>query len=256
MTEQGSWVYAVAGELEPGLPGDLTGVAGEQLRLIREGALTAVAGTVPLDTFGEEALRRNLEDLDWLAGVARVHDAIVAAVARAGPTVPFRLATVYFDDDRVRLLLREQADGFRDALARVTGRSEWGVKALLDVGRLRAAAGAAPAAGGAGAAYLRRKREEHVARERVEELAATQADEIHHALAGLAVAAHRHRPHSPALADRSRPMILNGAYLVDDGAAEDFARAVRGEDERHPDVALELTGPWPAYSFVSIGQTP
>ena len=49
-----------------------------------------------------------------------------------GMAVPFRLATVYFDDGRVRSLLRERADGLRAALACVTGRSEWGVKAYAD----------------------------------------------------------------------------------------------------------------------------
>jgi hypothetical protein len=113
-----------------------------------------------------------------------------------------------------------------------------------------------PADGGAGAAYLRRKREQHLARERVEELAAARADELHRSLAPLAVEARRHRVHGPALADRSRPMILNAAYLVDDAAAEEFARAVRDQDARHGEVTLELTGPWPAYSFVSIGPVP
>ncbi|MGH3757913.1 GvpL/GvpF family gas vesicle protein [Actinophytocola sp.] len=258
MTEHGTWVYAVARGLDPGLLAELTGVADETVRPIGEGGLTAVAGSVPLATFGEAALRRNLEDLDWLAGVARAHDAVVTALARSGPAAPFRLATVYFDDARVSSLLRDQAHGLHEALDRITGRSEWGVKAVLDVSRLpeHTPAGAGPEPSGAGAAYLRRKREQRTARELVERLAVEWAEEIHTALAALAVDARHHRPQSSALAGTSSPMILNAAYLVDDGAADEFARAVHGQGERREkEVTLELTGPWPAYSFASIGGT-
>lgn len=255
MTEYGTWVYAVTPEAEP--EPQLAGVAGEPVRGVTEDGLTAVVGTVPLATFGEEALRRNLESLDWLAGVARAHDAVVATVARSGPAVPFRMATVYFDDDRVRALLRDLGAEFRQTLARLTGRMEWGVKVTLDVSRVPerepvGAAGSRPDR--AGAAYLRRKREQQLVRERVEQLGAKHAQEIHAALAALAVDARLNRPHNPALSGQDRPMILNGAYLVADPAAAEFVRAVADQNSSHEELELEITGPWPAYSFASLGQ--
>jgi hypothetical protein len=259
MPEHGTWVYAVAEGVDPDLLTGMTGVAGEPVRTTGANGLTAVVGTVPLAAFDEDALRRNLEDIDWLARVAQAHDAVVAAVARAVPAVPFRMATVYFDDTRVESFLDSRAEGFRAALSHVAGRSEWGVKALLDVGRLSEAERArpdGPRGSGAGAEYLRRRREQHLARERVDQLAVEHADEIHAALTALAVDACLHRPQSQALAQQKAPMILNAAYLVDDGAAAEFAHAVGRLDEGRPGVELELTGPWPAYSFASIGAEP
>lgn len=254
--EHGTWIYAVARELDAGLLAGLTGVGGEPVRAVGDG-LTAVVGTVPLAVFGEEALRRNLEDLDWVARVARAHDAVVATVAGAVPAVPFRLATVYFDDERVADLLRGDPNGFGETLDRVAGRSEWGVKALLDVERLREPEpAAAPTTSGAGVAYLRRRRAQRSERERIDQLAHQHVDELHATLAAYAVDARRHRPHAPALAEPNLPMILNGAYLVDDTAADTFARAVSAEDRRHEGVELRLTGPWPAYSFASAGGQP
>ncbi|MFC4853025.1 GvpL/GvpF family gas vesicle protein [Actinophytocola glycyrrhizae] len=270
MPEHGTWVYVVVEGVEPNLLTGMTGVAGEPVRTTGANGLTAVVGTVPLAAFGEDALHRNLEDIDWLARVAQAHDAVVAAVARAVPAVPFRMATVYFDDDRVGSLLEDRGDGFRAALSRVDGRSEWGVKALLDVNELSEAAPAEASdrrGSGAGAAYLRRKREHHLLRERIDELAVEHADEIHATLTALAVDACLHRPQSPALSQQKSPggdsrtpgilpMILNAAYLVDNGAVEEFAHEVGRQDERRPGVELELTGPWPAYSFSSIGLEP
>lgn len=259
MPEHGTWVYAVVEGVDPDLLTGMTGVAGEPVRATGASGLTAVVGTVPLASFGEDALRRNLEDIDWLARVAQAHDAVVAAVARAVPAVPFRMATVYFDDTRVESFLDGHADGFRAALSRIAGRSEWGVKALLDVSELGAEERGrpdGPRGSGAGAEYLRRRRAHHLARERADRIAAEQADEIHAALAALAADACLHRPQSQALAQQKAPMILNAAYLVDDGAAAAFADAVDRLDEGRPGVELELTGPWPAYSFATIGAGP
>ncbi len=256
MPEHGTWVYAVAEGVDPNLLTGMTGVAGEPLRTTGANGLTAVVGTVPLATFGEDALRRNLEDIGWLARVAQAHDAVVAALARAVPVVPFRMTTLYFDDSGVGSLLEGRGDGFRATLSHVAGRSEWGVKALLDVSGL---SGPVPArasdrqGGGAGAAYLRRRREDHLARERIDQLAVEHANEIHAALTALAVDACLHRPQSPALTQQRLPMILNAAYLVDNDEVGAFAHEVGRQDEQRPGVELELTGPWPAYSFASIG---
>ena len=66
----------------------LHGVSGEPVRAVTTAGLTAAVGTVGLDEYGEEGLRRNLEDLDWLAANARAHDAVIAAIARFGPSCP------------------------------------------------------------------------------------------------------------------------------------------------------------------------
>ena len=68
--------------------------AGETVRVVIAGDLAAVVGTVGLDEFGEQALRRHLEDLDWLSAKATAHDAVISAIARFGSVILVRLATV------------------------------------------------------------------------------------------------------------------------------------------------------------------
>src|SRR5438309_10678380 len=108
--DPGIWLYAVTRGPEPAVPPGTTGVGGAPVRTLAEAGLVAVVGSVGLDEFGEEPLRRNLEDLDWLAATARAHDTVVDAVARSGPAVPARLATVYTDDGRVREVLAGRRD--------------------------------------------------------------------------------------------------------------------------------------------------
>ena len=45
-------------------------------------------------------------------------------------------------------------------------------------------------------------------------------------------------------------MLVNASYLVD-SRDRDFAAAVTALAEQYSDVRLELTGPWPPYSFTA-----
>jgi hypothetical protein len=49
-------------------------------------------------------------------------------------------------------------------------------------------------------------------------------------------------------------MILNGAYLVDLDESDGFAAAVRRLVAECPNMRIELTGPWPPYSFAVVGE--
>jgi hypothetical protein len=44
-------------------------------------------------------------------------------------------------------------------------------------------------------------------------------------------------------------MLLNAAYLLAPSDGTRFAQAVAAADAAHPELRVELTGPWPPYSF-------
>ncbi|WP_416561967.1 GvpL/GvpF family gas vesicle protein [Nocardia testacea] len=256
----GVWLYAVtaAADAAAGFDG-LTGVAGEPVRVVICEPLAALVGSVPLDVFGEQPLSRNLEDLDWLAATARAHDGVVSAAVRRAPSAPLRLATVFLDDERVRELLRDRQADLEAALVLVSGRTEWGVKVYGDRAALTAAVAEARAEDtgkGAGAAYLARRRAQLSAQETVEHDAAQRAEVIHTRLSRRAAAGRRQPTTDPALSGRSDWMVLNGTYLVDDDRATDFAATVDALAAEFPGIRLELTGPWPPYSFAGVEREP
>ncbi|MFL6073923.1 MAG: GvpL/GvpF family gas vesicle protein [Mycobacteriales bacterium] len=252
----GTWMYAAAGTdtVAAGPLAGVTGVAGEPVRVIEEAGLVAAVGDVDLADFGAEALRRHLEDLDWLAARTRAHHAVVTAVAARGPVLPLRFASVYLGEDRVRALLAGRRDDLRAALRRVVGRSEWGVKAYAAGSPAGAPAGTGePAAESRpGTAYLRRRQADLAAREEARRAATDQAERVDDALRRLAVAGRRHPPQDARLSGKPHRMVLNSSYLVDDGRADEFTATVGSLAGRHPGVQLELTGPWPPYSFADV----
>lgn len=245
--ESGFWLYAVT-DSPPDMWAGLSGVAGEPVQAVQCRGLGCVTSRVPLAEFGEEALRRNLEDLDWLTVTARAHNAVIGAVARVGAVVPLRLATVYIDDERLHGMLEDRQAELTAALDRLRDRTEWGVKAYrIPVGRSEPEAGRPET----GTEYLHRRRAALSASRAEDTSMHRLAWDLHGDLAALAVDSRRHPPQDPTLTGRREVMALNGSYLVEDRRAGEFTDAVAALDDTTPGLLLELTGPWPPYSFAS-----
>ena len=255
----GVWVYAISDSIRREWLGDVTGLGGHPVYAVEAAGLAAAVTAVSLDEFGEQPLRRHLEDLAWLEAIARMHHHVIEIVADHRPVVPMRLATVYHHDAGVAAMLAARREVVAAALGRVTARTEWGVKVYaaqipVTVAEPAAAASAGGAAASAGAAYLRRRRTELTASEDARQVTVASAEHVHTTLGRLAAAAQLRAPQAPQLTGQTGRMILNGAYLVDDEQSGDFAAAAAGLADRHPEVRIELTGPWPPYSFAAVDE--
>ncbi|PRH76992.1 gas vesicle protein [Streptomyces solincola] len=251
------YVYAVTRPFDGLPPEGARGISGQPPRLVRHGDLVAVVDAVPAADFEEGPLKARLEDLDWLAGTARAHDAVVAALATVTCPVPLRLATVCRDDSGVRRLLEEGGERFERALDRLDGRMEWGVKVYAEEpappaepASPRPSAGAGQARG-SGRDYLRRRMEARRSREADWGRADALSRRLHAELSAQAEAAALHRPQDAKLSGVAGVNVLNAAYLVDRTRGQEFADLVHGYAEEG--VQVRLTGPWVPYSFAGIG---
>jgi hypothetical protein len=258
--QQATWVYAVTRDLDPAVLADLDGIGGEEVRTLPGDPLTAVIGAVDADAFSEEAFEGRLSDPGELEAIARAHHRVVEAVASARPALPLRLATVYRDGGRVREMLTQRHAEFARTLDWLSGRTECGVKVWADPQAVAGDEGDQPAAGtpgnhpagggeGAGAAYLSRRRARLAARDSSRQRAAEHAEEVHAELSGMAVAACRHRLQDTQMAGDHGLMVLNAAYLVELDGAGQFAESARTLAGELAGFRLEVTGPWPPYSF-------
>ena len=252
--EEGVWAYGITASdrvAEPGGAPDLswlTGVGGA-VRTVTCSGLTVLVSDVSLAEFGEAALREHLEDLEWLDEVARVHHYVVEAAARLFPLLPVRLATVYSGEAALCAALADHHDELLGALRRVGGRVEWGVKAYAAAEQAEAAVSPAAGEPGPGLAYLRRRRDQLAAGREARAAAVSGARAVHAGLAGKAAAAVVRPPQSAQLSKVRLPMLLNAAYLLDASDGTSFTAAVAAEATAHPELRIELTGPWPPYSF-------
>jgi Gas vesicle synthesis protein GvpL/GvpF len=245
------YLYAVAdSDLVDAEVGEMRAVDDAPVHVIAEAPVAAVVSAVDAERFSETALRRSLEDLQWLEGIARAHNAVVSNLAHRRPVAPVRLATVFTNAENVRALLRTRAQEFVAALDRVRGRCEWAVKGFA-VGGDAAPAKASSDDLSPGRSYLAQRRAERDRRDQHSRAASTEAEVLHGRLADLALASRRYPPQDRRLSGHRDEMVLNAAYLLPEGEEAEFRQVVDDYQGRH--LRLQLDGPWAPYSFATLG---
>jgi len=245
-------LYAFA--IIPARPVDLAGVPGidgeSRLRIVQHGDLGLVVSTMRLDLM-DDVSEDDLSETGALATLARRHDEVIRSVFEHGPVLPLRFGTVVADDDGARRLLEEQDASARRQLAHLATHREWGVRLTradvaeepqehTDIAERRREM--------TGTSYLASRREALEEAQQAEQHTATLTARAEEALGEHAVDVARRGggPGSSLLTDL--------AYLVPATNEDSFltaAERLSGEVSREG-LLLEVTGPWPPYSFASL----
>jgi hypothetical protein len=261
----GLWVYCVV-RADRELPHGLDDVVlGGPPRLLAAGGLAALASHVPLAEFGEAPLRQNLNDLAWLERTVRAHEAVLDSMIAGGAVVPMRVCTIYRDDAQVGDMLESRGALFQDALRRLAGKAEWGVKIVADRGRLeqhaRSQSETARSLGDditrkpEGGAYLARKKLAALVRDEADGILNEIVRETHARLEEWAAGSVVLPAQNRELSGYEGEMVFNGAYLVEDERVHAFSSLLDELGSQYAPLGLtfDLTGPWPAYNFANAG---
>ena len=258
-SEVGWYLYAFLSHKE--IP-PMTGIDGHSpLNRIDEQGIVALVSHVPLAEFGEQALRRNVEDLGWLEEKVRLHEAIVEAALAKGQLLPMKFGTIFLDQERIREVIRKNALVLRAALEALGDREEWGVKGFVDETGLRAAvlqndpalvalsgeARAKPP----GHAFFHRRKIEEAASAKFQEREASLVRQAVEAIRKTVVEVAEYPPLLPETT-RKEKIVLNLACLVRKNAVGAFLARVEqwSRDHEEQGVSLATSGPWPPYHFV------
>ena len=138
---RGLYVYCVGerGALAPLFDAELPEAIeeGAGLEAVEAAGLAAVVSEVPLEVYGEGALDRRLSDATWTATRALRHERVAEHFARRAAVVPLRFGAIYLRREGVASMIEERAAQFREVLARLRGREEWGLNVYVERVRLR-----------------------------------------------------------------------------------------------------------------------
>src|SRR5689334_21577818 len=97
-----------------------------------EKGLWLMVSTVPTSEYGEAALARSLQNLDWVGRQALAHEAVVERFLSAQAVLPMQLFTMFTSDERaVEHITRSRARILK-ILKRVERQVEWGVRLTWD----------------------------------------------------------------------------------------------------------------------------
>lgn len=217
---------------------DLSGWRGEgaPLELLVVDGVAGVIGSVPAARYGTRALERATAAVETLAPYAAAHQSVVQYVfERAPAVVPFSFGSVHRTTADARRSLESRREELSLLLRRFTGMQEWSLRVTR---RARARVAAA-----SGTAYLEGRRAE--LRGEVDARAARAIAILDGDLGEGAASRH-------VLDEGTGDILLRVAYLVPEAGAARLRRTVigAGHDLEEQGVAVELSGPWPPYSFV------
>lgn len=160
------------------------------------------------------------------------HARVVEAVAAANESVlPARFASDVSADAELSGMLAERRDKILEALDRVDGCLEVGLRVLP-------AQDEAQAQAASGGEYMRR---------RLDEIA--RAQQLAHRLHGSLAAAARD---STCNVLARRDLVLTASYLVPRGDLDRFHATLKDAERQLAGVTVVATGPWPPYSFALL----
>jgi len=227
-------------------------------------AVQAIVSRVPLEQYDQEPLENNVNDMEWLEEKVRAHQRVLDEVSADHTLIPMKFCTIGRGEDGVQEILAQHYEGFLDALNRLDGKQEWGVKVYCDSDalcrrvletneRLRDLKSRV-AGKTSGAAYFEKKRLEKEIVEEAERVADECAQRSQDRLAAYAETSVINALQDKEITGRKEEMILNGAYLVAEDQFAAFQTELRGLTEEYSGLGFthELTGPWPPYNFVEI----
>jgi hypothetical protein len=261
--EEFVYLYCVTHK-EPTLK-DLANVV-ESLYCVCSTGLYAVAGKVETSEFGEQSLRKNLTDLEWVKTKANAHERVIEAVMSSACVIPFKFGTLFNTDDSLKAMLAEYAEEFKVILNRLQNKEEWGVKIYCDIDTLKSSAAGEDEgvlrieneinSSSPGKTYFLNKKKAELIGDAINRRLNEYGQESFARLKRLSFAARINKLLPREVTDRSDDMVLNSAFLVDKDQVANFVDMVDDIRMRYQDKGLfvNCTGPWPPYNFCSLSK--
>lgn len=261
MQQQLVYLYCVTEE-EPKLK-EVESLVDDLYSVYHKG-LYGVAGKVEDSEFGEQNLKKNLADLEWVKAKASTHEKIIEGVMEDTCVIPFKFGTLFNTDGGLKAMLEVYEKEFKAILEKLENKQEWGLKIYCDMEKLKAGITNREteileieneiSSSSVGKAYFLKKKKAELIEQVVNEKINQYGRESFELLKELSSAARINRLLPREVTEREEDMILNSAFLVGNDNVHDFVGLADSLKTRHEDAGLlvDCTGPWPPYNFCGL----
>lgn len=187
-------------------------------------------------------LSANMENLEWLAAAGVRHQRVVADIAAQGTILPARFGTVFLSEKSLEGDMKKKKRALTETFLLVSDADEWGVKVFA-----HPQAQAAALTASSGADYLRKKAAVVKQKGRV-----LDDKEIEAFAVSLARLAQGMAPGGKVTSGQ-RDLEWSASILLKRNRKKEMQALLNRFAKKWRDrKRIECTGPWPAYSFVSM----
>lgn len=191
-------------------------------------------------------------------GLLQAHEYVIEALMQDATVVPFKFGTILKDENAALQMLQDQEEHFKQLLAMLAGKVEWGLRVYADkqaiinyVEQRKQNQEVTQKSLSKGAAYLLGKQREEARKDNVAAQLAQVAEEIFQGVGNAACEAKINKTLSQKRTGKEKEMILNAAFLVEREKADHFSQQGGTFMEKYAFMRLdmEFSGPWPPYNF-------
>ena len=211
---------------------------------VAEGQYLCWVSRVSRQEFADE-LQHNMENLEWLAACSIRHQKVLSEIAEVTQALPARFGTVFLSYETLLADFKEKLPNLKEVFRRISDADEWGVKIF---GTAQARSSAAVNAS-SGADYLRQKSAalQSAAAGRRDEEAERFGEELSK-VSEASVAGGKASSGQPGL-------LWSASFLVKRSQKKRFDQVLKRHAEQWAGTRrIDVSGPWPPYSFVSESQ--
>jgi hypothetical protein len=198
-------------------------------------------------------------DQSRTAAILQAHEDVIDLLLQDTTVVPFKFGTILKDEKAALKMLQDDEEKFKLLLAKFTGRAEWGLKVYSDQQEfIKQSAQLEPRLKNLpqekvsrGTAYLLGKKREAELKDYAIARLSAVAEVIFQELGKDAYEARLNRTLPQKLTGKKKEMILNTVYLVEREKVTAFCKQGKNLMEKYVSMGLDLevSGPWPPYSF-------
>ena len=233
---------------------------------INHKGLYAVVGNADQREFGEQGLKNNMADLEWVKTNATLHERIIEQVMRNTCVMPFKFGTLFNTDESLKAMLAEYGDEFEAILRKLENKEEWGVKIYCDAEKLKTfSINEEPEileienkinTSSPGKAFFLKKKKTELLAEAANRKINESGQECFELLKELSFEARINRLLPKEVTERADEMVLNSAFLVGKDEVGDFVNMVDTLKMHYENKGffIDCTGPWPPYNFCGLSK--
>ena len=214
--------------------------------------------------FSEENLKINLSDIQWLEKNAREHIRVIGMIMVHSAVIPFKFGTIYQSEAGLKKFIEDYSDSLTENLLYLEWKEEWAVKIYCDrkmlseqIDELSEEAATLEnqiMASSPGKAFLLKRKKTDLVENEMDRLCKIYGQEYYIEFKNLSESDSLHNLMPKEYTGRNDTMILNATFLVRKDKVNDLISTVRLLKKKYSRLGfdIEITGPWPPFSFISI----
>ena len=223
--------------------------------------LFVLVSRVRKDEFGEENLKKNLADLEWIEQRASIHEKVIEEVMKDTCVIPFKFATLFNNEDSLKAMVEEYAEELKNNLNNLEGKEEWGLKIYCDIEKLKGVLTQKDdeiskvdkeiSSSSPGKAFILKKKKKELLNTVLNAKLNKYGQNSFEELKELSLQTSINKLLPKEITERKDEMILNAAFLMAKDKVKEFISRVDNLKTEYSDKGIDFdcTGPWPPYNF-------